>query len=91
MLISASPSEYFRIEGTPQAPTPEVRVDSNFGTGTETYRGSPEFLVPVRVADATPAGRINLRMTVRSQACSDKICLEPTTAQLTVPVVIDPR
>ncbi|MDQ3244029.1 MAG: protein-disulfide reductase DsbD N-terminal domain-containing protein, partial [Gemmatimonadota bacterium] len=66
MLISASPSEYFRIEGSPQAPTPEVRVDSNFGAGTETYRGSPRFLVPVRVADATPPGSINLQLSVRS-------------------------
>jgi hypothetical protein len=38
------------------------------------------FGLPVTIAGNTEAGQREVAVTVRFQACSDKVCLRPTTS-----------
>ncbi len=72
--------------GAPKGPPPLKAYDAEFGTETATYSGSPEFLIPVRPLGAARAGKTELRMIIRYQACSDNLCLPPRKEALTVTV-----
>ncbi len=87
--IAVSPQPLFELAGAVSGPAATVQQDATFGIATETYDGAPRFVVPIRVADSAPSGRQSLKVTIRSQACSDKVCLDPQTTTLEVPVVID--
>ncbi len=72
--------------GAPKGPVPQKAYDAEFGTETATYSGSPEFLIPVRALGASRAGKTDLHLVVRYQACSDNLCLPPRKEALTVTV-----
>ena len=67
-------------------PVPEKSLDPNFGIETETYSGEPMLTVPIRVsAEALKSGK-PIDVKVRSQACSDKLCLPAKTTTLSVTI-----
>ncbi len=73
--------------GSVAGPTPQTAFDAEFKMETETYSGSPVFLVPVKWAKPLPAGTTELRLIVRYMACSDKLCLPPRKEALAVRVL----
>jgi thiol:disulfide interchange protein DsbD len=81
MTVAITPAA--SLDGSVQGPTPNRSVDPNFSFETETYSGSPVFRfavkLPANTAAATP-----VELTVKSQACSDKICLPVRTTTLSV-------
>ncbi|MBA3341226.1 MAG: protein-disulfide reductase DsbD N-terminal domain-containing protein [Gemmatimonadaceae bacterium] len=91
LSISVAPTEVFTLDGAPKGPQPTVKVDPTFGMDTETYDGTPLFIVPVRIGTSAPSGVHTLDVTVRSQTCSDWLCLDPKTTRLTVPVTVAAR
>lgn len=65
-------------------PVPEKALDPNFGIETETYSGQPVLTVPIRVSpEALKSGK-PIDVKVRSQACSDNLCLPAKTTTLSV-------
>jgi Disulphide bond corrector protein DsbC. len=83
-----------KIEPTPatalasdiDGPVPEKSLDPNFGIETETYSGQPVLTVPIRIsAEALKSGK-PIDVKVRSQACSDKLCLPAKTTTLSVTI-----
>lgn len=80
-LDSLSP---YTLAGEIRGPSADRAADPNFGIETETYSGAPTFVVPVSVpAVADPSMPIEIK--VRSQACSDKLCLPARTITVSVP------
>lgn len=80
MSVSATPDA--QIEAPIDGPGATKAIDPNFGIETETYTGSPVFHLTVKVPAADSAKPIELK--VRSQACSDKLCLPARTATVAV-------
>jgi thiol:disulfide interchange protein DsbD len=72
--------------GAPVGPTPARAMDAEFGIQTETYSGTPEFTIPLRFKGARPAHETELKLVVRYQSCSDKLCLPPLKEELRVKV-----
>ncbi len=77
----------FKSAGSPSGSAPKREMDENFGIPTETYTGSASFNVPVSV-DAAATGAQTLTISVRYQACNDKICLPPKILQVSAPIAI---
>jgi thiol:disulfide interchange protein DsbD len=81
MTVRVPEGAAYSVSSIVSGPAPTKAMDPNFGIESETYAGSPAFRLTLQVpSDAT--GPLELR--VRSQACSDKLCLPART--VTVPV-----
>ncbi len=91
LAFTVAPAPLFQLAAAVTGPAARIQRDATFGTDTETYGDAPVFVVPIRVADSATAGRRTIILTVKSQACSDKVCLDPKTTTLEAPVIIARR
>ncbi len=84
MTVKLDPDSPYSIEGPVNGPPPNREMDPNFNIETETYTGAARFTLTVRVpAGADISKPIDLK--VRSQACSDRLCLPPRTTTVSIP------
>ncbi len=80
-LDSLSP---YRLAGEVTGPQADRAQDPNFGIETETYAGAPMFIVPVLLPQIVDSSK-PIELKVRSQACSDNLCLPAKTTTVSVP------
>ncbi|HUQ48679.1 MAG TPA: protein-disulfide reductase DsbD domain-containing protein [Gemmatimonadaceae bacterium] len=86
LTVKVEPSPLTTLASEINGPVPEKTLDPNFGIETETYSGEPVLTVPIRVsAEALKSGK-PIDVKVRSQACSDKLCLPAKTTTLSVTI-----
>ena len=81
MSVSVSPP--YSLAGEIVGPPPEKAHDANFGIETEKYSGEKIFKVPLKLA-ASSTVPPPVELKVRSQACSDRLCLPAKTTTLTI-------
>ena len=84
MGISLPSRGPFAITGNLDAPTPKSAIDPGFGMETHFYTGNVEMTIPLRATRRT-AGPVAI--DVLYQACTREMCLPPSVAHLTAPVV----
>jgi thiol:disulfide interchange protein DsbD len=72
------------IAGEITGPPPVKASDPNFGIETETYSGEQVFKIPLKLAASTSLVPPPIEVRIRSQACSDRLCLPARTTTLTV-------
>ena len=72
------------IAGEISGPPPVKASDPNFGIETETYSGEQVFKVPLKLAASSTLAPPPIEVKIRSQACSDKLCLPARTTTLSV-------
>lgn len=84
MTVKVAPSPPYYLAGPVAGPKAEKAQDPNFGIETETYSGEAIFRVPVKLTSASTISVPPLRIRVRFQACSDRLCLPARTTTLTV-------
>ena len=72
------------VRGIIKAPQPDRAFDKNFGIETETYSGSPQFIVPVGVPGRSLTGNRRFQVAARYQVCSETLCLPPRTDKVDV-------
>jgi len=87
-VISVPPNQPFERDGSLTAPLPHTGFDPNFNLETETYEGTVQFKLPIRVAKTAPAGAKKIAIDVLFQTCNDTTCLPPHTTHLVVPIRI---
>ncbi len=86
LSVKVDSSPLLSIDSLLTGPAPQKALDPNFGVETETYAGAPEITVPIRVSpEALKSGK-PIEVKVRSQACSDKVCLPAKTTTLSVTI-----
>jgi DsbC/DsbD-like thiol-disulfide interchange protein len=73
----------YEIAGEISGPSPVKAADPNFGIETETYSGIQTFKVPLKLAASRSLAPPPVQVKIRSQACSDKLCLPARTTTLT--------
>jgi thiol:disulfide interchange protein DsbD len=79
----------FALAGPIAGPEPIVGFDPNFNMDTEVYDGpTVTFTAPVQVADSVAPGSHPLNVNVRYQACTDRVCLPPAVARLSLGVSV---
>ncbi len=78
----------FVFAGTPRARDPDVAPDNNFDDlVTETYVDSVSYSIPIV---ARIAGAATLRINVRYETCTNRVCMPPTDDLLQLPVQVVP-
>jgi DsbC/DsbD-like thiol-disulfide interchange protein len=76
------------LSGEIQPPKAESLMDPTTGKQTSVYTNSVTIDLPLRVARKAPAGKQDLEMDVRYQACNSRLCLPPRTDRIALPVEI---
>jgi DsbC/DsbD-like thiol-disulfide interchange protein len=86
LSVKVEPAPLTSVASTINGPVPDKSLDPNFGIETQTYSGQPIITVPVKVsAEALKSGK-SIDVKIRSQACSDKLCLPAKTTTLSVTI-----
>jgi len=91
LSMTVLPSPPFAIAGNVTGPVPDTAFDENFGIATETYDAPGVFVVPIKVDASALPGPHALQVKIRSQACSDKMCLPAKTTTIDVPMTVATR
>jgi thiol:disulfide interchange protein DsbD len=81
--MSVTVASPYQLAGGIKGPSPVKAQDNNFGIQTETYSGAQSFRFAVEIAN-TAGDLPPIEFKVRSQACSDKLCLPAKTQTITV-------
>lgn len=84
LTVKVAPSPPYSLAGEISGPQPERANDPNFGIETETYSREAVIRVPVKISAADKNDLPPLELKVRSQACSDRVCLPAKTTTLVV-------
>ncbi len=84
LSVKVGPLPPYSLAGNVTGPQPEKEKDPNFGVETETYSHQASIRVPVRIASPGAEEFPPLELKVRSQACSDRVCLPAKTTTLVV-------
>jgi DsbC/DsbD-like thiol-disulfide interchange protein len=74
--------------GAASGSEPIKKHDQSFNLDTQLYSHSFVVHLPVQVKPHTPAGKQLVPVSVRFQACSDRVCLPPRTVHVSVPIEI---
>lgn len=82
MTVKVSPP--YEIAGEIKGPPADKAKDPNFGIITETYSGEQVFSIPLKLASSASLNPPPIEVKIRSQACSDKLCLPARTTTLNV-------
>jgi thiol:disulfide interchange protein DsbD len=84
--VTLDANDVAQISGAASGPAPLTHRDPGFGFETQFYTHSFTIRVPIALKQApAPEGGV-IPVRVRFQTCSDRVCLPPTTTQLSVPV-----
>ncbi len=86
--IALEDGSAFVQEGNLQAPKAKKAFDPNFQVDTETYEGTVNFTIPVRVKADAASGAQKVAAKVTFQVCNDTTCLRPTTKSFDADVMI---
>jgi hypothetical protein len=90
MHIAVDENDTAQSGGAISGTKPVRQHDVSFGLDTETYTRSFVLHVPVQLKQQAPAGNRSVPISVRFQACNDRICLPPKTVHLAVPIEVLP-
>lgn len=78
----------FALAGPIKSPPPYTEQDPNFGIETEFFAESVTFTLPIKVAAEAKAGPHVLQVTVRFQACNDRLRLPPAVVKRSAVVTV---
>jgi len=70
------------LAGTVKGTKPEVSFDKNFNMNTEYYQHAVSLDAPLAVDNKATPGAKKVKIDVRFQTCSDRLCLPPSTVHL---------
>jgi DsbC/DsbD-like thiol-disulfide interchange protein len=90
LRVTLDENEIAQAAGTPSGPTPRKHRDPSFKLETQFYTHSFTVRLPVSLKKQQPTGQQLVPVSVRFQSCSDRECLPPSTAHLSVPVGVTP-
>jgi DsbC/DsbD-like thiol-disulfide interchange protein len=79
-----------QIAGATSGTAPIKKHDPSFDLETQFYTQSFVLHIPAQVKQHPPVGRQSVPVSVRFQACSDRVCLPPKTVLLSVQIEVLP-
>lgn len=76
--VKLDPCGTLEVAGPVRQGAFEKHMEPAFGVDVESFTGTAEFWVPVKVAATAKPGTTTCTVRVRCQACDGKVCLPPT-------------
>jgi hypothetical protein len=83
-------NEFMQSAGAIKGTEPVKKHDTSFDLETQVYTHSFTLQLPVLVKQHPATGKQAVSLSVRFQACSDRVCLPPRTVHVAVPIEINP-
>lgn len=77
-LGGSDPADLLQVD---QA-APQTLMDPAFAGRTALFRGNAAFRLSLKLAEASASGTSHLRILIRYQSCSDRLCLPPRTDEV---------
>jgi DsbC/DsbD-like thiol-disulfide interchange protein len=90
LRVSLDENGVAQIVSVKSGTAPVKKHDPSFDLETESYTQSFSLQVQTRVKQHPAMGNQSIPVSVRFQACNDRICLPPRTAHLSVPIELFP-
>jgi len=87
LAVRVAPGQFVHLDGNVTGPKPRSVYDLAFDMSTQSYERSASFEVPLAVEKSTLPGESRATVEVFYQACSERRCLTPATAQ--VPLMLN--
>jgi DsbC/DsbD-like thiol-disulfide interchange protein len=88
LRVTLDANDTLQAIGPVSGTAPVKKHDTSFDIDTEVYTHSFALQIPVQVNQHLPAGKRDVSVSVRFQACSDRVCLPPRTVHVSVPIKI---
>ena len=86
--IESGNPEQFSLESM-ELPAGKIKFDTFLEKEVELYERQIEIKSYIRASKDVSAGSNNIRLEVRYQGCSDKICFTPKMEEFTIPVQVE--
>ncbi|CAG1023528.1 partial Thiol:disulfide interchange protein DsbD, partial [Patescibacteria group bacterium] len=86
-IDSAEPSRF--VVTSTDLPSGKIKYDPFLEKEVENYEGQVEIKSFVQVSKDVPAGPHNIKLKVRYQGCSEKICFIPKMEEFLIPVQVE--
>jgi len=88
LRVTLDTNAFVQTAGAPTGSSPVKKHDTAFDLDTEVYNGRFDLHLQAQINQHSPAGRNLIPVSVRFQACNDRVCLPPRTIHLSVPIEI---
>jgi DsbC/DsbD-like thiol-disulfide interchange protein len=88
--VALEENEVLQSVGPASGSPPVKKHDASFDLETEFYAKSFTVRLPVQVKQHSSIGKQVISVSVRFQACNDRICLPPRTIHVSVPFEVVP-
>lgn len=88
--VALDANDTLQAAGAVRGTAPVKKHDTSFDIDTEVYTHSFTLQIPAQVTQHLPAGKRDVSVSVRFQACSDRVCLPPRTVHVPVAIEIKP-
>ena len=69
-------------------PAPQMEKYSFSPTPLSVYTGNFDLITKFKVSPTATPGQVNITGKLRYQACNDRMCLQPKTIDVTIPIDI---
>lgn len=86
LRVALETNDVAAVAGPVAGSAAEKAFSQSFGLTTEFYSHAFSVRLPVRLSGQLAAGRQQIPLSVRFQACSDRECLLPRTLHLAAPI-----
>jgi DsbC/DsbD-like thiol-disulfide interchange protein len=86
--VTVPEGQTLSLSGDIQPPEAQSQMDPTVGKAIDIYKDSVTFDLPLKVAKKAHPGKQTLEIDARYQACNDRLCLQPRTEKVDVPVEI---
>jgi hypothetical protein len=90
LRITIDSDELAKIAGAPTGTLPVKKHDTAFDVDTELYDKAFKLHLPITINEYLVTGRKSIPVSVRFQACNDRVCLPPRSVHFSVPIEISP-
>ena len=89
--ITVPDGQPLALSGDIKPPKAESQMDPALGKETDFYENAVTFDLPMKVAKKARAGKQDLEIAVRYQACNNRLCLPPRTEKVETPIEVASR
>jgi DsbC/DsbD-like thiol-disulfide interchange protein len=86
--ITVPDGQALSLSGDIQPPPAQSQMDPTVGKAIDIYKDSVTFNFPLKVAKKARSGKQSLEIDARYQACNDRLCLQPRTEKVEIPIEI---
>jgi hypothetical protein len=87
LRVSVDENDVAQSRGEPTGAAPIKKQDPSFQLETQLYEGDFTLQLPILVKHPS-AGKQLIPLSVRFQACNDRVCMPPRTVRLSLPVQV---